>query len=214
MPSLFRRKTTNLVEDAADNIVDDAQPDEAPDQSRPTRRYTPSKRELGRVTPKRTSASRRRNEPPPASRREAARRMRERQRAQRAESMEGMRRGEEKYLLPRDRGPERALVRNIVDSRYTVGTWFFGGAVVVLIGSSPAMPPVIRLAGNLLWAVLAFGVVADSVLISRRIKKLVRQRFPNTTQRRGSLYMYGIMRAITFRRMRIPRPQVAIGDSV
>ena len=35
-----------------------------------------------------------------------------------------VRTGDERYLLARDRGPERALVRNIVDSRRTVGTWF------------------------------------------------------------------------------------------
>ena len=213
MPSLFRRKPTELVEDPAreDELTDGA--GEAEPQ-RP-KGYTPSKRELGVVTPKRSSRQRRRVvEPPPANRREAARRMRERRREQRAETLEGMRRGDEKYLLPRDRGPERALVRNIVDSRRTVGTWFFGGALVVLIGSSAAMPPLIRLVSNLLWVLLAVGVIVDGVLISRKIKKLVGERFPNTTQKRRSLYMYGIMRSITFRRMRVPKPQIDIGETV
>ena len=30
----------------------------------------------------------------------------------------------------------------------------------------------------------------------------------------GSLYLYAVMRAITFRRMRAPAPQVKIGDKV
>ncbi|GAB3861625.1 hypothetical protein GCM10029963_66390 [Micromonospora andamanensis] len=102
----------------------------------------------------------------------------------------------------------------MVDSRRTVGTWFFGGALVVLIGSNQAMPPVIRLASNLLWGTLALGVVVDSVLISRKIKKLVRERFPRSTQRMGSLYVYAIMRAITFRKLRTPAPRVAIGDQI
>lgn len=102
----------------------------------------------------------------------------------------------------------------MVDSRRTVGTWFFGGALIVLIGSSQAMPPTVRLVSNLLWGALAVGVVIDSILISRRIKTLVRQRFPNTQQRMGSLYLYAIMRSITFRRMRAPAPQVKIGDPV
>jgi hypothetical protein len=213
VPSLFRRKPTELVEDPAreDELTEEA------GEAQPERPkgYTPSKRELGVVTPKRSSRQRRRVvEPPPANRREAARRMRERRREQRAETLEGMRRGDEKYLLPRDRGPERALVRNIVDSRRTVGTWFFGGALVVLIGSSAAMPPLIRLVSNLLWVLLAVGVIVDGVLISRKIKKLVGERFPNTTQKRRSLYMYGIMRSITFRRMRVPKPQIDIGETV
>ena len=30
----------------------------------------------------------------------------------------------------------------------------------------------------------------------------------------GSLYLYGIMRGLTFRRMRVPKPQVELGDTV
>ena len=66
----------------------------------------------------------------------------------------------------------------------------------------------------MLWVRLALGVIVDGVLISRKIKKLVGERFPNTTQRRRSLYMYGIMRSITFRRMRVPKPQIDIGETV
>jgi hypothetical protein len=210
VPSLFRRRSADLVEDAVDSVEE---PSEDAEEVR-TRGYTPSKRELGVVTPKRATAQRRRAaEPPPANRREAARRMRERQRAQRSESMDGMRRGDEKYLLPRDRGPERALVRNIVDSRRTAGTWFFGGALLVLVGSSVASP-LIQLVSNLLWLLLALGVVVDSMLIARKIKKLVLQRFPDTTQKPRSLYLYGIMRSLMFRRMRVPKPQVDIGESV
>lgn len=115
---------------------------------------------------------------------------------------------------PRDRGPERLLARNVVDSRRNVGTWFFGGALIVLIGSNAAMPPVVRLVSNLLWGALALGVVVDSILISRKIRKLVRERYPNSGQRMGSLYLYAIMRSITFRRMRAPVPRVEIGDKV
>ena len=210
MPSLFRRRSADLVEDAVDSAAEEAeQAEEAY-----TKGYTPSKRELGVATPKRGSPQRRRvAEPPPANRREAARRMRERQRSQRTESMDGMRRGDEKYLLPRDRGAERALVRNIVDSRRTAGTWFFAGALLVLVGSSVANP-LIQLVSNMLWLLLALGVVIDGMLISRRIKKLVFERFPNTTQKPRSLYLYGIMRSLMFRRMRVPKPQVDIGETV
>jgi len=209
VPSLFRRKSSDsdLVDSAIEEVED-------AEESAPVKGRTPSKRELGVPTPKRSSPHVRRPDPPPANRREATRRMRERQRAQRAESMEGMKRGDEKYLRPRDKGPERALVRDIVDARRTVGTWFFGGALIVLIGSSAAMPPAIRLVANLLWALLALGVVLDAILISRKIKKLIGERFPDTTQRPRSLYLYGIMRSITFRRMRMPKPRVDIGEAV
>lgn len=204
---LFRRKPADVVEDPAPAADVDT------DESRPLPRgYTPPK---GRQTPKRGPTQVRRvAEPAPANRREAAKRMRERQRADRAEAMEGMRRGDPRFLPPRDRGEERALVRDIVDSRRTMGTWFFGGALLVIIGSSRAMPVEVQLASNALWIALALAVIVDSVLIVRKIKRLVRARYPKTDQRMGSLYIYGIMRAMTFRRMRIPKPRVTIGQQV
>jgi hypothetical protein len=209
VPSLFRRKSEDLVADATSSV--ETAPEPASDRPRA---YTPSKKELGKVTPKRVSNQRRASEPAPANRREAYKKMRERQREERAEASAGMRAGDERYLLARDRGPERLLVRNIVDSRRTVGTWFFAGAIIVLVGSSTRMPTAVQVAANLMWAILAVGVAVDSWFIARKVKKLVAERFPSTTQRRGSLYLYGIMRGLTFRRMRVPKPAVDLGDKV
>jgi hypothetical protein len=204
---LFRRKSTDLVADATASVTED----EAAAAHR--KGYTPSKKELGVVTPKRTVQGRRVQDPAPANRKEAYKQLRERQRAERLEASEGMRNGDERYLLARDRGPERSLVRDIVDSRRTAGSYFIGGAVIVLIGSSIAIPAV-QLASNALWIALALAVLVDSIFISRRIKKLVRTRFPDTTQKLGSLYFYGIMRGLTFRRMRVPKPKVELGATV
>ncbi|EWM68409.1 hypothetical protein MCBG_05543 [Micromonospora sp. M42] len=180
--------------------------DEESAAARP-RGYTPSKKELGQVTPKRPVAGRRPTAPAKPLTKEEARAQR---RAARAEAAAEFRR----EGGPRDRGPERLLARNVVDSRRTVGTWFFGGALIVLVGSNQAMPPIVRLLSNLLWGALALGVLIDSVLISRKIKRLVRERFPKSTEKLGSLYFYAIMRSITFRRMRAPAPRVNIGDKV
>jgi hypothetical protein len=191
VPSLFRRKSADIVADTPTTEPADA-------TSRP-KGYTPSKKELGVATPKRVNSQRRAAEPAPANRRAAS---------------AGMRAGDERYLLARDRGPERALIRDIVDSRRTVGTWFFAGAIIVLLGSSTRMPVAVQVGANLLWAVLAVAVIVDSWLIARKVKKLVAERFPKTTQRRGSLSMYGIMRGLTFRRMRVPKPRVQIGEKI
>lgn len=207
MSSLFRRKS------AADASAASSVAEEAPDAARRPKSYTPSKKELGQVTPKRGSNARRLTEAAPANRREAYKQVRERNRVERAEAAAGMKAGDERFLLARDRGPERALARDIVDARRTVGTWFFGGALIVLVGSS-VRNPAIQLASNLLWALLAIGVVVDSVLIARKVKKLVNARFPKTGQRVGSLQIYGVMRALTFRRMRVPKPRVELGASI
>ncbi len=202
VPSLFRRKPADLVDESVTSVTTD----EESVNARP-RGYTPSKKELGQVTPKRPTAGRRLSAPSrPLTKEEA----REQRRASRAEAASEFRR----EGGPRDRGPERLLARNVVDSRRTVGTWFFGGALIVLVGSNQAMPPIVRLISNVLWGALALGVVVDSVLISRKIRKLMRERFPKSNEKLGSLYLYAIMRSITFRRMRAPQPQVNIGDKI
>jgi DUF3043 family protein len=206
VPSLFRRSKSDDTTPEAIEEVTSTDP-------RP-KGYTPSKRELGVTTPKRTSTGRKVGvEAAPANRREHMKQMRERQRTERAEASAGMKAGDERYLLARDRGGERALVRDIVDSRRTVGTYFFGGALIVLIGSTVRIPAV-QLASNLLWLVLAVGVVIDSVLIARKAKRLVQERFPKTEQRLGSLQIYGVMRGLTFRRMRVPKPRVELGQKI
>jgi hypothetical protein len=200
--SLFRRKSSALVEDATAAVTPDPA---AADVARP-KSYTPSKKELGKETPKRPGAARRPGGAaagPALTKQEA----KERRRQLRAEAAAEFR----KEGGPRDRGPEKALARDVVDARRTVGTFFFGGALLVLLGSNQAMPPAVQYVSNLLWAVLAAGVIIDSVLISRKIRKLVRERFPNTDQRMGSLYFYAIMRSLTFRRMRVPGPRIPLG---
>ncbi|MBB5869483.1 hypothetical protein F4553_002862 [Allocatelliglobosispora scoriae] len=204
MSTLFRRKP------AEPQVIEEVTPAEG-DLVSATRRATPSKKELGKVTPKR-SDGRRKAEPPPANRREAYKRMREKQKLDRAEAMEGMRSGDERYLLARDKGPEKALVRDLIDSRRNVGTWFFGSAFLVLLGTS-MQSPAIALYAQLLWFVIALAAAVDTVLICRKLGKLVRERFPKSEVKSRSLYFYAFMRSITFRRLRMPKPRVKLGES-
>jgi hypothetical protein len=208
VPSLFRRKSAVLVEDA----VTEVSPADAAASSR--KGYTPSKQELGKATPKRPRANAAR-EAPPADRKEAVKRARVKERAARAEQRAGMMSGDERYLTPRDRGPERALVRDIVDSRRTAGTWFFSFAFVLLVVSSiKVLPPTFVLTANLVWLLIGFGVVLDSLLICRKINRLVQERFPKAEQKMRALYMYAVMRSLSYRRFRIPKPRVQVGQQV
>jgi hypothetical protein len=122
--------------------------------------------------------------------------------------------GDDRYLLPRDKGAERAMVRDVVDRRLTIGTWFFGGALVVLIGSSAAMPPLVQAVSNVLWALLALGTLVDSVLLGREVRRRMGEQFPKSGQKLTSLYLYASMRGLTFRRLRVPKPRVKIGEKL
>ncbi|WP_327009059.1 DUF3043 domain-containing protein [Dactylosporangium sp. NBC_01737] len=207
MPSLFSRKSAEPAVAAT--------PEPAESEVASGKRQTLSKRDLGKTTPKRTVAGRRVAEPPAANRREAAKKMRERQRAERLEAREGMANGDERFLLPRDKGPERKLVRDIVDSRRTIGTFFFGTTfLVMLVGFNRNLNPSIYFAANALFGVMAVATAIDSFLISRTIKRLVKERFPASGEKLGRLYFYAIMRAISFRFIRNPKPQVKVGASI
>ncbi|MET7402182.1 DUF3043 domain-containing protein [Dactylosporangium sp. NPDC005572] len=207
MPSLFRRKSED-----SDSSVAVSTPDP---EAEATKGHTPSKRDLGKQTPKRTIAGRRVAEPPAANRREAAKRMREKMRAERVEARTGMANGEERYLLPRDKGPVRRLVRDIVDSRRTIGTWFFGTTfLVMIVGFNRNLNPSIYFAANALFGLMFLATAVDSVFISRTVKKMVKQRFPDSTEKLGRLYFYAIMRAISFRFIRNPKPQVKVGAAI
>jgi len=124
----------------------------------------------GRPTPKRREAQRRRTgpvAPPPRTRREAYRRSKEQNAIRRVEYREGLRSGEEKYLTPRDRGPARALVRDIVDSRRNAGGLFLVVAFIVLVGY--VIPDARARAFTMaLWLTVFLLLVVDSIAPGRR----------------------------------------------
>ena len=168
----------------------------------------------GRPTPKRTEAQGRRPgppPPPPTTRKEAYRRMRANQAVGRSASRQAAARGDEAYLPARDRGPERKLARDIVDARRNMGSYFLGIAVVALIGT---VAPSVAIRGYATVLLLGFFIVfaIDSVLLSRRVKKVVAQRFPGTVPR--GIVRYSISRSTMIRRWRFPKPTVSLGAEV
>jgi hypothetical protein len=198
---MFRRKTNAVVIEPVS---------EADTPANRSKAYTPSKRERGVTTPKRGVANARLAAPAsktPTDRREArAARVSERRKMR-----DAMMRGEEHALLPRDQGPTRRLVRNVVDARRNVGNYFFGGLLfIAVLTANPNIA--VRVVANWVFLTMMFALIVDSWLLSRRIKKTVKARLPKEAPARWrSLYTYGIMRSLSFRFMRMPKPQVKIG---
>lgn len=208
MRLLRRRNDSQAAEVGAVPAGDPAVDSEPLDPRRP-----PGK---GKPTPRRREAQRRRTgpvAPPPKTRREAYKRMREQSGERRAALREGMLTGDERHLLPRDKGPERRLVRNIVDSRRNAGVLFLFVAVVYFLGLFIRDVRFQALAVSLWLSVLALLVI-DSVVLGLKIRRMVRERFPDTTQRTRSLVFYGVTRATMIRRWRAPKPQVSVGAQI
>jgi hypothetical protein len=185
----------------------------------------------GKPTPKRSEASRKRGPvaPAPMTTAEARRRRKEvggpklsrderkaerlTRRADMSDRREKMMAGEDAYLLPRDKGPVRRLVRDIVDSRRNVLGLFMPSALG-LIFVMLALPPQLQQGVSFAMPVLLLIMAIDGFIVGRKANRLVNEKFPNNTESGWKLGLYATSRASQLRRMRAPRPQVNRGDKV
>lgn len=135
---------------------------------------------------------------------------RDRQRDDRSRRMAAVRRGEEWALPVRDRGPAKALVRDYVDSRRRLSEFYMYGLVVLLVllfVRTAIVQSIID--GAVILAVLI--MLVEGVLIGRKAKQIVTERYPAESTR--GIGLYAAMRALQIRRLRMPKPRIKAGDS-
>lgn len=133
-------------------------------------------------------------------------------RAQMSQRRERMMAGDEAYLLPRDQGPVRRFVRDVVDSRRNVLGLFMPSALGLMFVMF-AVPQLQFYMSPAMMALMVFMVV-DGIILGRKVTKLVDEKFPDNTESRWKLGLYAAGRASQLRRMRAPRPQVTRGSKV
>jgi len=178
--------------------------EEAPAVSEPVSPVRPGAK--NRPTPSRREAEAARRRPiVPADREAAKKESRQRERTERARYREGMYRGEEWALGPRDRGPQRQLIRDLVDSRWNLGEFVLP---VLLVGLALSLLP--RGSAYLVGASVLYGVIAitlvDVFLLYRRITKEIRTRLHEEPAR--GTFWYVFSRSVQMRAGRVPRPRV------
>lgn len=120
--------------------------------------------------------------------------------------------GEEAYLLPRDQGPVRAYVRDVVDARRNLLGLFMPAAlfmIFIMLGV-PQLQYYVSPAMLLLMAVMAL----DAILLARKVRNKVDVKFPSNTESTWKLGTYAAGRASQLRRMRAPRPRVDRGATI
>lgn len=204
---MFRRRPTGTSE-----VLESDQVAPAADsaESRPRPGMTAPK---GVPTPKRSEAQANRRQPyqAPADRKTAARQARERGRADRAVKSQAFQRGENWALPNKDKGPVRALARDVVDAHRGLGEFYmillFGLLLFTLVSNTT-----VKLVGE---GVVLFGAalaIIEGLFLSARAKRLAGERYPGETTK--GLGTYVIFRSITFRRMRMPKPRVRPGDKI
>jgi hypothetical protein len=178
--------------------------------------YTAGK---GRATPKRREAEGRARgpvAPPPRTQREAAKRnqvSKEDRRTAAADRRQKMASGDDRYLMPRDKGPVKAYVRDVVDSRRHVVGLFMPLAVLVLVTMLAPLPQLQLYAPMVTLGVLVIMVI-DGVVLARNVIRKVRLKFPDAKERGAVLGWYAFVRASQIRKLRIPKPKVELGTDV
>ena len=166
----------------------------------------------GRPTPKRSESEKRNRQPitAPRNRKEAYRQVRERQAGDRQKSRQGQARGEQRYLLKRDKGPVRQLARDFVDSRRTFGEFFMYLTILVVVLSMIA-PVVVRIYLQTFGLpVMLVVIIGESLYISGRVKKLARERYPDESTQ--GVALYASTRSMQIRRLRMPQARLKPGQ--
>jgi hypothetical protein len=164
--------------------------------------------------------------PPPKTQREAFKRAKtsggtpmtkEERKAAAASRRERMMRGDDSAVLPRDRGPVRRFVRDVVDARRNISGLLL--PVLILSFVLSTLSPVLQVYGMLLMLVVILASLADSIVLGRQISRRVQAKFPKgdptgISTKGSALGYYAFNRAMLPRRFRAPRARLRPGDVV
>lgn len=167
----------------------------------------------GRPTPTRAEAeaARRTRAKVPTDAKSARKAMRLRANAERAQARQALYTGDERLLPARDQGPIRKRIRQYIDSRLSTGELFLPVALLVMLAAFIQNKTVILFV-NTVWSLMLLLVIADGVYVSVRVSRILKLEFPESTRRLPHIG-YALVRSLTMRLMRLPKPRYAIGGA-
>ncbi len=161
----------------------------------------------GKPTPKRREAEleRRNKVRPPRDSRQRQQMQKDKRRETTKLMREALNNGDERYLPNRDKGPVRKFCRDFVDGRLTAAEFFMPIALASLVLMVAGANGI----GGSLSSIMILIVLVDSGILTVQLRRAVARQFPDVS-RRGAV-AYALMRALTWRSMRTPKPQVPRG---
>jgi hypothetical protein len=137
------------------------------------------------------------------------------QRGARAESSktvrQGMKDGDERYMMARDKGPVRRFIRDFVDSRFSFVELMVPLLIVTLLLGYSGSPYLVSVGNTVLLGTVLL-VVLDILLMRFRLRRELARRFPDEPTK-GTTY-YAVMRALQMKFMRMPKAKVKIGQTL
>lgn len=197
---MFRRTKSEPAPDTTDETdTSDLGGKVTPGKGRPT----PSRKEAEAAARARAKVPRTRKEQAAAAR------------ARRAENStrvrEGMKAGDERFLLPRDKGPVRRFVRDFVDSRFSFIDVIIPVLLVTMVLSYSGNPTLAGIGSTVLMLTVVL-VIIDMIQLRFRVRRELTRRFPDQSTK-GTTW-YAVSRAMQMKFMRMPKSQVKIGQQL
>lgn len=112
-----------------------------------------------------------------------------------------------------ENSPERQLLRNYLDTRWTAAEFMMPAMILVMVGVMVTIQDVVLSSyiGLLLWVLLGITII-NIGFIWRGFKKLLAERHPNASTKGLLVYLFN--RALMLRRFRRPAPVINRGDPV
>lgn len=124
---------------------------------------------------------------------------------------QAMREGDERYYPARDKGPVRRFVRDFVDVRFSLIELVIPLMLITLILGYSGNRTLMSL-GNSLLLLIVLVVIFDMLWLRFRLRRELTRRFPDQSPK--GLTYYAITRAMQMKFMRMPKPQVKIGQAL
>lgn len=207
---IFKRSSRH--DDAGTDV-----PDDDPSQAERSGEIPGVTASKGRPTRTRKEAEAARRRPLVVEdRKQAKRQDRARAAEDRNRSQQALIDGNEAEMPAQHRGPERRLVRDLVDTRRNAAEFFFPVALVLMLVALvlPLLLPQLYATMSLVLMVVLWGGIIVCVIDSVRLRSIIRSGLTEQygDVRRG-LVSYGVMRSLQIRRWRLPRAQISHGQS-
>jgi hypothetical protein len=142
----------------------------------------------------------------PEDRKEARRQSQAKMRVEQQKAREGMARGDDRYLRPNERGPQKRYLRDFIDARITLGEWLLPLMFLVIFATfSPQINAAVW-AMLFIWIYLAL-CVAEGLLYGWMVRRKVREVVGESKTEKGFLFQ-AMGRSMQIRMLRMPKPQV------
>ncbi len=167
----------------------------------------------GRPTPtrKEAEAAAKARAKPPRTRREMAAQQRQQRSEQSRKVRQAMKTGDERYYLARDKGPVRRFIRDFVDSRFSFLELMIPAMLVVLVLGYSGNQRLMATSNFMLLAMFML-IIVDIATVRFKVRRELARRFPGESPK-GTTW-YAVSRSMQMKFMRLPKPQVKIGEKL